>query len=174
MGVVEQAISGADLEANFEYSSILFLSLCEQLKDDDLNLKIKSSSSIGQHMRHVVEFYQCFFKDLKTSEICYDKRARLVELECSLLALVVEFRKIVSQYKGLSIVDRKLNLLSMAHPGASLRRAQTTLNRELLYLSDHTIHHIAQIKLIALANGLILELDDKNFSTQQHRASQIN
>ena len=47
--------------------------------DDELyqkELKIISDASVGQHFRHIIEFYTCFTEAQQTNLVCYDERNR--------------------------------------------------------------------------------------------------
>ncbi len=44
-------------------------------------LEILSNASIGQHVRHILEFYQCLFKGEQSKEVNYDARQRDLKLE---------------------------------------------------------------------------------------------
>ena len=48
------------------------------LQFDDMSfqkeLEIISDASVGQHFRHIIEFYSCFLQAQKNNCICYDDR----------------------------------------------------------------------------------------------------
>lgn len=130
------------------------------------------SSPIGGHVRHIVEFYQALFTALSTSRdkiLCYDKRERNILLETSKDAVLQELSGIKTQLLSLDIADKSaddggLALASIIDPDQPMFTMKTTLHRELFYLLDHMVHHMALIKMIAEGLGVKL---DKNFGLAQ-------
>lgn len=107
-------------------------------------LKIISNVSIGQHFRHIIEFYDCFIHAQKSGCICYDDRKRNRILETS----VVETLRTLNNLK-LNI--ERLNLetsiqLRQNYYGENFT-IPTTNYRELMYCFDHSVHHFALIKI---------------------------
>jgi hypothetical protein len=103
-----------------------------------------SGSSIGQHVRHVVELFQCLVNGYETGVVNYDSRRRnqdiathkMVALEC--LSVIINTishpDKPMQLYAGFSKED-KLSVIS------------TTYYREIVYNIEHTIHHMALIRI---------------------------
>ena len=121
---------------------------------------LTETSAIGKHVRHIVEFYQALFSYLQTPSsvnLCYDKRVRNPELESSAQYALAEIRKIRESLTATLIQDCEITVASVVVPGAPLVTMNTTLLRELFYLLDHTIHHMAIVKLIAQCQGVILD-----------------
>jgi uncharacterized damage-inducible protein DinB len=106
------------------------------------SLKQLHEHSIGQHTRHVVEFYDCLLNNLDNEAINYDARQRDLRIETDrffAINCLENMVKILSQQK----LDRPLNLYSDTFGGAIL----SSLSRELVYMVEHTIHHLAIIKI---------------------------
>jgi hypothetical protein len=133
-------------------------------------IEVLGGSSIGQHIRHIVEFYLCLFSE--KNYVNYDERERnlLIENSPTYTQEVLETLKVTLQNLDF---DREL---IFKH---SLNDQEVFLNtsyaRELIYLGEHTVHHFALIKIGITA--LCLELDlDQNFgvadSTIKYRATQ--
>lgn len=112
------------------------------------HLELLSDSSLGQHFRHIIELYECFFNQYQFGEVDYGKRKRDEKLENS-----PEFaiQKIESFIKQLSEIDVKtpLKLRSIFAGQANEESVEisTTIERELLYNIEHAIHHLAIIKI---------------------------
>jgi uncharacterized damage-inducible protein DinB len=111
-------------------------------------LEILTDASIGQHVRHILEFYQCLFKGEQSKEVNYDARQRDLKLETdlhfaskivdeiinSLLDIKSDFPvTFVADYS--TVEDQKPTLI------------QSTFYRELAYNLEHSIHHQALIKV---------------------------
>ncbi|MRI31729.1 hypothetical protein EOPP23_01800 [Endozoicomonas sp. OPT23] len=132
------------------------------------------SSSIGTHVRHIIEFYQCFFKGLDFGVIDYDNRPRNIELEES-IELAVDYLKNVRLMLNSPTVDNHQGTVEIFAVLDTDNSIQTSSNvsRELLFLQGHTTHHLAMIALLMEQGGMKVP---KNFgvaaSTRLHRAVQ--
>jgi len=110
-------------------------------------------SSIGAHSRHFIEFFQCLLSQLDTPsrEIDYSKRKRDYQIENDPVQARGQVRAI---QRDLGTLNQNLScrLNCGEHtPGQEGHWIDTTLERELLYNIDHTIHHLAIIKIGLLA-----------------------
>ncbi len=103
------------------------------------------NNSIGQHVRHIIELFQCLEAGYATGTIDYEKRRRDPEIEtdkilaCSLLQQIC---------RSLGKADREL-LLSASYDDHSAEPLIIATNyyREVAYNLEHTIHHMALIRV---------------------------
>lgn len=102
------------------------------------------NSSIGQHTRHIIEFYQIFIQSYATGTLCYDKRNRLTELESSTEQAIQAIEDILLWLE--SPIQNKEILLETSVLGKP-NFISTQVSRELLYLLEHTTHHLASIRI---------------------------
>jgi hypothetical protein len=102
-----------------------------------------SHSSVGMHFRHIVEFYQCLFNGISEGSIDYDKRERNLLLETN-KKITLETILNITEYTR-NILDNPL-LLNMNY-GENNYSVNTSIFRELAYNIEHTIHHLAIIKI---------------------------
>lgn len=123
--------------------------------------EILLGSSIGQHSRHFIEFFQCLLNQKGSQKIDYSKRQR---------DSLIESRPSYAKDMVLDIQEKlgkiNANQTFQLNCGEHLDRSNghwidTTLERELLYNIDHTIHHLAIIKI-----GIKAALPD--FELPQH------
>lgn len=131
-------------EANIEVLNQLGISL-QQLNDTEYSTKLEifSNSSIGMHVRHILEFYGCFLSN-NGCNTCYDDRKRELQYEVSVQSSLNFIEKIIAQINHIS---ENLSLNISYNTGTINKSASSSLARELLYLVDHTIHHMALIKI---------------------------
>lgn len=110
-------------------------------------LEIFSGSSIGQHTRHIIEFFMCLTKQLETQTINYDTRERRKEIEENPKVASEELDQL-SQLLGHVAGPTTLQLVTCyGHHQAGNTQIETTLERELLYNIEHAVHHLAMIKI---------------------------
>jgi hypothetical protein len=104
-----------------------------------------SGNTIGQHVRHVIEMYQCLESGYLSGEVDYEKRKRDKRIETDKYfasALLEE----ISQQLGKE--NKTLNLL-IYHDDlpAKPEKISTNYYREIAYNLEHTIHHMALIRI---------------------------
>jgi len=102
-------------------------------------------ATLGAHVRHILDMYQCLEKSLVTGIVNYELRERDLRIETDpAFAIQVIDRIIV----GILNDDRALILEgSYNKAGEGSLSAGTSYSRELLYNLDHTIHHMAMIRI---------------------------
>lgn len=117
-------------------------------------------ATIGQHVRHILEFYQSALEGLKINTINYDNRKRNLLIETKTLYAIEIIDGINA---NLSQVNRnKLLILEgdfCAEEGEQIK-IQSSLFRELAYCLEHSIHHQALIKVGLLELGSLSFIDD--------------
>ncbi|WP_422135566.1 DinB family protein [Endozoicomonas sp. ALD040] len=148
-------------------SVLLHLSVEQYKKSTSL-----SSSSVGTHVRHIIEFYHCFFKGLDYGAIDYDNRPRNQLLEES-IEQAMDYLKnlhILLGSQDMSHYPETVSVVAVTNSGSPIETSSSII-RELLFLQNHTTHHLALIALILTQEGVSLPV---NFgvatSTRQHRA----
>jgi hypothetical protein len=125
--------------------------------DDEYSmpLDILSGSSIGQHCRHILEFFTALTVE-NCNLINYDKRSRNKELESSILLANSIINVLIKKLEMIE-ADRSLLFQSDCTEFSDIKIQKTSLFRELTYCLDHSIHHQALIKV-----GLIYLNKSKN------------
>ncbi len=128
-----------------------------------------SQATIGQHMRHIIELYQCLLNGFEAGIVCYDNRKRDAAIETS--------KELAKQLLTdiLSSVDRENKEMKLEswHGGSnpSVLILSTNYYRELMYNFEHTIHHMALIRvgLKEFPSGYISENFGLASSTIRHQ-----
>ncbi len=109
-------------------------------------LPVLSGSSIGKHVRHILEFYECLFQNLAKGYINYDARQRNLRLETEREFALDVIMHLSTQIESIS-QDMPLQLqVAMDSSDVSVC-VPTTLYRELVYNIEHCIHHLALIRV---------------------------
>lgn len=112
------------------------------------SIDILSGSTIGQHTRHILEFYKCLIEQSSqgtNSLIDYGKRRRELRIETDPVYALQSLREISD---NLEVLDAsQCGMLNCAEQGSEKLMVRTTIGRELMYNLEHTIHHLAIIKI---------------------------
>ena len=109
-------------------------------------------STIGAHFRHVLEHYRCFFTQLDSNVFCYDLRERDQLLECDCNYALSTIEELKSSLSSLLETDCGSESYQIQDEQTSFP-VDTSLNRELLFLQSHTVHHYAIIAAMTRAFG---------------------
>jgi uncharacterized damage-inducible protein DinB len=107
-----------------------------------------NGSSVGQHIRHIIDFYLCLINGLENSDINYDKRERNPMIETNCLT-AKQFIEIIAQKVQNFKVEQPVMVCSsfVADKNEKLISIPSSVGRELMYAYDHAIHHLAMIKI---------------------------
>lgn len=106
-----------------------------------------SRSSLGQHMRHVLEHYDCLLQGLCAGLVNYDQRPRRQSLEQDPQAAIQRIEELSDELKALPPEDQSLAVLSKSTLLHDEPPVPSSLARELLFLHAHSTHHFAQMAL---------------------------
>ncbi|HEY9009104.1 hypothetical protein [Ohtaekwangia sp.] len=105
-----------------------------------------SQSTIGQHIRHTLEFFICFENGYQQGVINYDKRAHDKLIETDKYTALSSINRIHDFIVALQEKDLNLEV------GYDLSKEEfttirTTATRELVYNIEHAVHHMAIMKI---------------------------
>lgn len=106
-------------------------------------------SSIGMHTRHIIEFYSCFcscsFADQQRI-VNYDLRQRELAIEQSAAIAITKTEQIIKSLSSVTMIDYHITLVVGAY-SESQTLIESSKKRELLYLQEHSTHHMATIRM---------------------------
>ncbi|MEM1322646.1 MAG: DinB family protein [Bacteroidota bacterium] len=110
-------------------------------------VELLSQSSIGQHSRHFIEFYQCLHDHIQRPEVVvnYDQRQRNKQIERNPAYASAVIDQIIKQLEAEPVCER-LKLVA-EYTGDMAVAIDSSYDRELMYNIEHTIHHMAIIKI---------------------------
>jgi uncharacterized damage-inducible protein DinB len=123
--------------------------IVSQMSNDDFSKPSSalSNSTIGQHLRHTIEFFLCLEHGFNEGVINYDKRAHDRLIESDKFIALNAIRKI-REFVGATSNDVSL-LLEVGYDRHTedCVTIQTNYFRELTYNIEHAVHHMALIKI---------------------------
>ena len=107
--------------------------------------KIIMNATIGQHVRHIIELFQCLEKGYETGIVNYEKRKRDYKIETD-KQLAVELLKDI--YRNIEKPNKEITLEAEDYcDDVQVVSIPSNYYRELAYNLEHTIHHMALIRV---------------------------
>ena len=119
----------------------------EQLEPHEYRRQLPEfeGSSLGQHFRHILEFFQCLENGVRSGMVDYAARERNLLYEDNPNLTSAAFENFADALPSLQILDP---VEVRAEFGGQERPSYpSTVGRELLFVYDHAIHHLAIIKI---------------------------
>lgn len=125
------------------------IALLEKLDNQiyTLPLDVFKGSSIGQHFRHILDFYNCLINGVQFGTVDYASRKRNPSAETDVEFTKMAFNQVsemihqFAEEEGIRVrgdfsthITERPELLS-------------SIGRELMFAYDHAVHHLAMIKI---------------------------
>jgi uncharacterized damage-inducible protein DinB len=143
----------------------------EQLSADQYGQHCSSlfNHTIGQHVRHIIEFFQCLEKGYEEGTVNYKDRKRDIEIETDKILAGKLLNEI---FANLDKSNKNLQL-EACYDDQSTQTIfiETNYYREIAYNLEHTIHHMALIRIGIKEVGPVSISEDFGVasSTLKHR-----
>ena len=104
-----------------------------------------NNSTIGQHTRHVIEMFMCLYNGYESGIVNYENRKRDLVIETDKSFATNLLDEILS---SLNKPDKSLFLQgSYSEHTTEVMQFNTNYHREIVYNLEHTIHHMALIRV---------------------------
>jgi hypothetical protein len=117
----------------------------------------------GAHLRHILEFYQCFLEGIDSSHIDYDARRRNEAVEANRTEAAAAMRSVIRELKTCpALHSERIIWVRMEDAEANAvddSFMESSVSRELQVLSSHTIHHFALIAMTLRMHGVEMDAD---------------
>ncbi len=114
------------------------------------------NSSIGGHLRHVIEHYESFLQAQRTGMVDYEARARDVRIENEPAYAVMRLEQLREDLSSLAddFLESNVEVRSeMVGQEDAAPCNPSSVGRELEFLLSHTIHHYALIAVVCALGG---------------------
>ncbi len=102
-------------------------------------------SSIGAHVRHILEFYFALLNHRTDQCICYDDRDRNLKISQNpkyAMEVLLDIQKSLDLLQE----DARIELEIKGASNRKSKKIQSNLSRELAFLIEHNTHHMALIR----------------------------
>ena len=131
-------------------------------------------SSIGGHMRHILDVFDCVFEGLPTKEINLINRKRNLLSETYTKNGIEYFKKTLGNLRKLEAEDFNKIVKVTDDLGLGVITANYTLAAILVQAHSHAIHHFASVGYIISQLGINLPDEDFGFNPTTPRNKIVN
>jgi len=121
-------------------------------------------SSIGGHMRHILDVFDCIFNGLVESDINLIERERNQSVENYTKSGIDYFEKTINELNKIKSDDLNKILKVTDDLGLGVVTANYTLASVLIQAHSHAIHHFASVGYIISQLGIQLPDEDFGFN----------
>lgn len=117
-----------------------------------------SPSGIGKHIRHILDHFLAVRTGVTNGVIDYNCRNRECDLE-NLPELALDLtNELINWLSNTELEDQSVQIVTeISVSDTQNEQMDSTLSREICYLINHTIHHVAYATLVASQNGIVLQ-----------------
>lgn len=148
---------------------MIFIQMTAQLKslsnllllltDQQYNQKIVflGNASIGGHSRHIVELLKCVTDGYNLGRVDYVNRVRDLSLETDKTLATQELTLMINK---VTQSDKYMELVTESDGDGLINIVRTTYFREIVYNTEHAIHHLALIRVALREMKLNIVEDD--------------
>lgn len=118
-------------------------------------------SSIGIHMRHILDVFDCIFDGLESKKVDLSARKRNELAEEKVAFGLQYFEEVIEKLESLKSADMDVKVEVRDDLGLGMITANYTLASALIQAHSHAIHHFASIGYIISQLGI--NLPDADF-----------
>lgn len=118
-------------------------------------------SSIGCHIRHVLDAFRCIFEGIDKGEIDFTNRIRNTVCEQETESGLQYFNDVITKLHQIKDTDLSKIVKVKDDLGTGVIEVKYTLESTLAYAHSHAIHHFASIGF--LVHQLNIQLNDEDF-----------
>jgi hypothetical protein len=135
------------MKKNIEPVLLQLTAVLQQLSAVEYNTpsSLLNNSSVGTHTRHIIELFQSLINGYSSGTINYDNRKRDKKIETDRLLAVALLNGIANEMGRPNKPLKLAGLFSEQEEEEII--IETNFYREVLYNLEHTIHHMALIRV---------------------------
>ena len=121
-------------------------------------------SSIGGHMRHILDIFDCVLEGLGSGKIDLTARKRDQLIECSSRRGIAYFEQTLARLEALKGTDYDRIIEVSDDLGLGMVTAKYTVAAALIQAHSHAMHHFASLGYIVTKLGIDLPHKDFGFN----------
>lgn len=130
--------------------------IVSSLSDTEYTYTSDGQSSVGKHVRHILDFYRCFLDGLDAGMIDYDCRRRDVRIESTRRIALTALTRIHRELGAISPGESTLLVYSSVDDTGAISSTSTS-RRELMFLQTHSTHHLSIVATIMRSLGVAVD-----------------
>jgi hypothetical protein len=119
-----------------------------------------NGATLGQHARHVLEFYQCLQAGYQGGIVNYDKRARDHRIESDRTYALALMARLEEALNGIDDNPTLVLEYLVGKQSVMTFEVRTSYQREIVYLAEHAVHHLALMAVIVRMHYRHITLPD--------------
>jgi len=131
-------------------------------------------SSIGGHIRHVLDIFECIFSGLDDGKVDLTARSRNLDVEQNRDMALAYFEQTLSQLQALKGEDLNRIVEVSDDLGTGMVVCNYTLAAALVQAHSHAIHHFASLGYIVSKLGLALPNADFGYNPTTPEERRVN
>ncbi len=146
-----QALISANIDALEQLLALIEIAPDKWYK----NVPEGMTSAVGRHVRHVLDHYTALQSGMADGEIDYDQRNRDSVIEADPVLALEQIKGLIAWLRISIRLDAPIKMKTEISMSCQESRiVDSTLQRELIYLLNHTVHHVAYITLVLRTLGI--------------------
>jgi len=132
--------------------------LLERISDDVYSKTsvLSRRGSVGEHLRHCLDFYKSFLSGLESNRIDYNFRRRDTRLETDRYCAIDEIHRLITELREILPIFRIAPILVSTEDCGVSRESWcgSSVVRELEFLQSHTTHHYSLMAVLLRFEGI--------------------
>lgn len=114
-------------------------------------LGLLNDNTVGKHVRHILEFFMILGKGSQTGVVNCDARPHDVLFELNKESALKSIDELIASINTMTLEKPVTLEVSYVHDAGERVKIPSSLQRELAYNIEHSIHHMAIIKIAVKA-----------------------
>ncbi len=131
-------------------------------------------SSIGSHMRHILDIFDCIFSGLESGEVDLSARQRCLDVECNRQACLDYLDRTLNQIQALRTADIDQLVNVTDDLGCGRVTCRYTLGAALIQAHSHAIHHFAALGYVNSSLGIHMPASEFGYNPTTPREAGVN
>lgn len=131
------------------------LAVVSSITDDNYRDRVEGRSQPGAHIRHILDHYRALQTGFVDGVVDYDQRRRACDAETQRLCAeqeLLEAKRWLETLSDEAVAVKVKSEVSLNECCSVTLDSDST--RELLYVLNHTVHHLAYLSLLLKANNV--------------------
>lgn len=131
-------------------------------------------SSIGGHVRHILDIFDCIFCGLDSKKVNLAARKRNLQVEQDRAAGIAYFELILRQLDAIRDADLDQLVEVSDDLGTGVVKCNYTLGAALAQAHSHAVHHFASVGYVISQLGLQLPNSDFGYNPTTPQENRVN